>query len=487
MDRHVFKNDEFMAMALESDSHQGLGTHSFRKGAADEARKAGALPDEIEIRGRWKPQGRRVVFRYIDVTQVHIDAKICGMLCPGGPIKYKLKAGLDNLVTDDWLFTKCVPHIRLRFPNDRRLCRILGLATLHAYCDLTLRELLPNEQKARLSYGLRDINYGVNAVTKVPLHVYSVNGNLCIDEMTQGEGQAAGVGVVAPAVGATTHGAVLQSILLNQQRSNCTQALVQVQMDNGFAAMKQYIARQFVTLNDNVRRFGGTIQGGFARQDSTQAANRRAAENEPPLPQPPNLPVGVVHRDPTAELAPNLHTLEELWTEWKFGIGGRKAAQLFSHRERGGHGSKAKKMKFCRRLKIYLLLQKLVDEGRTSAEAIAAVKLVYGAAKSVTQFSEAIWLIPNHPSLNPLPRRRNDPPLAPPNRGRGHGNRRGGAVALIPGQRRLGPNFRPPTVPRLNDGNAMLQGMLANAMLERETGEQFFDVPHAPPNPNHVI
>ena len=49
MDRHVFKNNEFMAMALESDSHQGLGAHSFRKGAADEAQKAGALPDEIEI------------------------------------------------------------------------------------------------------------------------------------------------------------------------------------------------------------------------------------------------------------------------------------------------------------------------------------------------------------------------------------------------------------------------------------------------------
>ena len=81
MDRHVFKNDKFMAIALESDSHQGLGTHSSRKGATDEARKAGALPDEIEIRGWWKPQGRRVIFRYIDVTQVHIDAKICAMLC----------------------------------------------------------------------------------------------------------------------------------------------------------------------------------------------------------------------------------------------------------------------------------------------------------------------------------------------------------------------------------------------------------------------
>jgi len=70
-----------------------------------------------------------------------------------------------------------------------------------------------------------------------------------------------------------------------------------------------------------------------------------------------------------------------------------------------------KKKKFCHGLKIYLLLQKLVDEGRTLAQAIAAVKLAYGAAKSVTQFSDAIRLIPNHLSLNPLPQRRNDPPL----------------------------------------------------------------------------
>jgi len=59
---------------------------------------------------------------------------------------------------------------------------------------------------------------------------------------------------------------------------------MQMQIDNGFASMKQHIGRQFVTLNDNVRRFGGTIQGGFARQDPTQAANRHAARNEPPLP-----------------------------------------------------------------------------------------------------------------------------------------------------------------------------------------------------------
>jgi len=183
--------------------------------------------------------------------------------------------------------------------------------------------MLPNEQQARPSYGLRDTDYGVNAVEKAPLHVYSINGNLCIDKMTQGGGQAAGVAGAAPAVGAATHGAVLQSILLNQQRANSSQALMQVQIDNGFASMKQFIGPQFVTLNDNVRRFGGTIQGGFARQDPVQAAGRHAARNEPVIPT-LNLPVGLQYRDPTAELAPNLHTLEDLWTEWKFGIRGRK-------------------------------------------------------------------------------------------------------------------------------------------------------------------
>ena len=49
VDRHVFKNDEFMTVALESDEHEGLGTCSFQKGAADEARKKGLLADEIEI------------------------------------------------------------------------------------------------------------------------------------------------------------------------------------------------------------------------------------------------------------------------------------------------------------------------------------------------------------------------------------------------------------------------------------------------------
>jgi len=83
LNRHVLKHEEFMDLADE-DEEQGIGLHSRRKGAADDARKNGALADEIEIRGWWKQQGRRVVFRYIDVQQLHIDAKVAGILCKGG-------------------------------------------------------------------------------------------------------------------------------------------------------------------------------------------------------------------------------------------------------------------------------------------------------------------------------------------------------------------------------------------------------------------
>jgi len=117
--QHVHSVEEFLDL-VDVDEDCGLGTHSTRKGAADEARRQGGLADEIEIGGRWKQNGRRVVFRCIDAQQLHIDAKAAGLTCKGGPIKCKLKASVQDRVTDEWVFTRCVPHIRHRFPNDRR-------------------------------------------------------------------------------------------------------------------------------------------------------------------------------------------------------------------------------------------------------------------------------------------------------------------------------------------------------------------------------
>jgi len=99
-----------------------------------------------------------------------------------------------------------------------------------------------------------------------------------------------------------------------------------------------------VTLNDNVRRFGDTVQWGFAQQDPVQASNRRRAlaqqENRPP-----NAP-----DDRNAELCPNLHTLQDPWEEWKFGVGGCNSASRFTGLERSGHGMKGKKQR-CGHLK----------------------------------------------------------------------------------------------------------------------------------------
>jgi len=103
LDRHVLHLDEFED-TCDKEEKLGLDAHSWQKGAANKARRQWALADETEIYGRLKPQGRNVVFRYIDVKQLHIDAKVAGMLCKGGLVKYKLKVGLENCITDDWLF-----------------------------------------------------------------------------------------------------------------------------------------------------------------------------------------------------------------------------------------------------------------------------------------------------------------------------------------------------------------------------------------------
>jgi hypothetical protein len=101
LERVVWKNREFKDLAEEDDT-EGVGTHSYRKFPSNNyARGCGAAPDEIEIRGRWKSQGgQKVVFRYIDVKQLTIDAKVVGILCFGSPIKYKYKPGVTTL-TDD--------------------------------------------------------------------------------------------------------------------------------------------------------------------------------------------------------------------------------------------------------------------------------------------------------------------------------------------------------------------------------------------------
>ena len=77
--------DEFTDGGNNMDT--GLGTHSTRKFASTHARRSGCTKDEKDHRGRWKSKGR-VSDIYDDTELPYPDAKVCEMLCIGGPCFY---------------------------------------------------------------------------------------------------------------------------------------------------------------------------------------------------------------------------------------------------------------------------------------------------------------------------------------------------------------------------------------------------------------
>ena len=60
----VWSTEEFKGIEEEADYNKGggIGTHSSRKFPATYARNKGCTSEEVEIRGRWKKNGSRVVF-----------------------------------------------------------------------------------------------------------------------------------------------------------------------------------------------------------------------------------------------------------------------------------------------------------------------------------------------------------------------------------------------------------------------------------------
>jgi hypothetical protein len=81
--------------------------------------------------------------------------------------------------------------------------------------------------------------------------------------------------------------------------------------------LRQWVDANFKTINNNIRRYGGTIQSGLARQQPQQQVLQRRGtaeelEDDGVLPATP----GKTPR-----------TLAELWEEYQYGIGNRKPAK----------------------------------------------------------------------------------------------------------------------------------------------------------------
>jgi hypothetical protein len=81
-----------------------------------------------------------------------------------------------------------------------------------------------------------------------------------------------------------------------------------------------------------------------------------------------------------ATLSPTPRTLYLLWDEYEQGIGGRKAARLFSRQERG-----RAKHKYHRRKVVWDCIAALVRAGFTAQVAIDHVYQVYGENTTVTR------------------------------------------------------------------------------------------------------
>ena len=108
-------------------------------------------------------------------------------------------------------------------------------------------------------------------------------------------------------------------------------------------------------------------------------------------------PVAIVRSQPS--LSPNPKNLYELWQEYEVGIGGRKAAKLFSRSERGGKN----KHKFCRRNVIWRIIDKIVrGRGHITADVVIdQIYAIYGQQTSVTKIINAIKEDIQRGRLNP--------------------------------------------------------------------------------------
>lgn len=366
----------------------------------------GRTDDEVEIRGRWKAQRGRVVHRYIDIRQLYTDAKVAESLCVGGAVSYKLTEVASN-ITNETLFNNVVPHTRARFPNDTRLCRCLGLALLYAATHPDLQKWLP-EQPVTAIKGfwiehLRSRNVDVDAedfvlpspVKKVPLVVYRVEDQLCIDEVSDEVQQV--IEQNGAAAGNTAHGNFVtreqyNALLVQLHQMRSAMHVHHAQHEASVAALKAWLEVFLSRINNNVRRFGGTIQGGLARQ--ANQANRQQAGEQDQQAQVLNHPPG------SATLSPTPRDLLVLWQEYEFGIGGRKPARDFTARERNNRANGIKQ-KYYRRKVVWESIARQIRAGHTMHAACLRIRNHYGITDSTTQIINKMLYDKRHNRMPP--------------------------------------------------------------------------------------
>jgi hypothetical protein len=385
--RKIYADDEFVAK-----KRGRLGSHSNRKYAGNRTRRSGGTKDDKDYRGRWKNR-RRVSDVYGEHDLPYPDAKVAGFLCAGGPCSYCIKS--DSCVTDEWILQHVVPNIASSTYGPS-LAKLLGKALLWTIFSAN-RHWVPNfiVERVKTAYcillGQED---DTNPIEKKLLVITGADAMLVIDEVAAGPGeggagqhqeQQQGAQQQQPPdlVGGHLEGQSTRQVL-HTILSQVTQLQASVsELREARAEEHVNIQNQFRVLNTNIRR--------IAAQPARQLAARAAQQNQN------NIGGGLLVRPQAqAELSPTPRSLYVLWQEYNEGIGGRKAARLFSSEERG-----RVKHKYCRRKNVWDLVSRLIRTGISSDVAIDRIYDVYGVNTPVTRIIDRIKVDRRNNSFHP--------------------------------------------------------------------------------------
>lgn len=363
-----------------------LGTHSLRKFARTHCRNNGASIDDADSRARWKDTGR-MSNRYEDVDLPFVDIKTCITLCQGGACGYVVKPECVAGLTDDFVSDQC-PNICEKY--GREVALVFGKAIIWTSFSADHADWIPNFLRNRIMLHYNALPEesrlpeGENPIERKQLFLtgtvnnFQLNDNFDVGAVGQiiggGGDIVAGVGIQNIAM---LHAAINQIERSIATYAAATRDATEANRNSieairgGMLQLQTIVARNFNRINRHPLRMLNA-----------------AAAGDAPVVQPP-IVHGPEQRQPdvdqNADLSPTPRTLHELWREWEFGIGGRKAARLFTARERG-----QKKSTFCRRKAFWEVVQLLIRRGHSSDQACDQIYQAYGQPLSVTQIIDAM-------------------------------------------------------------------------------------------------
>jgi hypothetical protein len=335
----------------------------------------------------------------MDVTLPYPDAKVASILCVGGPCKYVLR---DNCgISDLWLTTHVVPALASRSCISNKVSLVLAKPVLWACFDERLQSFVPEiiKDRVRREYlRIRVLDENVNPVKRVLLIISGYESEIHIDEVAGQEEFFSGDGNELEGNTGGTNGRNARNSLLANNLDNFRALYAQnlslrrelqevrANMEDFRNSSRESMRR----INENISRIALQPARVLGLRGSAAAVAGLGRNNNGEVHRALNDDTSAVDNAlmpfaPAAVLTHNPKDLHTLWMEYEFGIGGRKAARLFTPTERG-----ACKYKFHRRKVVWDKIIELIRAGHTAQTAVDTIYDVYGNDKPVTAIINAM-------------------------------------------------------------------------------------------------